>query len=52
MIEKMQNKNAKCDIYTKLTLVSNFAVVKQFGLGYRLRNGNFGVTFKDKTYMF
>jgi len=33
-------------------LVSNFAVIKQFGLGYRLRNGNFGVCFKDKTYMF
>ena len=52
MIEKIQNEQASCDIYTKLMLVSNFAVIKQFGLGYRLRNGNYGVSFKDKTYMF
>ena len=51
-IEKIQNEKSSCDIFTKLMLVSNFVVIKQYGLGYRIRNGNFGVSFKDKTFMF
>ena len=33
----------------KLALVSSWAYVEKYGIGYKLRNGNYGMKYKDKT---
>jgi hypothetical protein len=39
-------------VKTKLALVSQWVQIDKYGLGYLLRNGNYGMKFKDKTHMF
>jgi hypothetical protein len=42
------------DLLIELALVSQWVFLEKYGLAYRLKNGNFGMQFNDKTqiYMF
>ena len=52
-IEKIEIEEIyKSDILLKLALVSQWVLVEKYGFGYRLKNGNFGMRFNDKTHMF
>jgi len=33
-------------------LVESWVLLEKYGLGYKLKNGNFGMKFKDQTHMY
>jgi hypothetical protein len=52
MFEKLHNKMAQESILIKLALVNHWAIIEKVGIGYRLKNGNYGIRFKDHTQLF
>ena len=35
-----------------LSLVESWALLEKYGLGYKLKNGNIGMKFRDQTHMY